>query len=268
MLKDIILQLIFVTSIVTRQIVVIDSGFDMNSAKYSKYIKNIISYTSYFGVNGTTKTDFTKHGSEIVSIIVEDDPNAEIHIIKIFGNSSSASPSYLKMNETVTEISNNSTTKLIINLSFGGPYEEDDISDRLGKEVISHWVNVGHTVVISAGNSNTDACFTTPARIKSGITVGACKSEKFCMEKNKATYSNFGSCVDTYRSGFTLDKKSSGTSFSAPRVVAQINKFVNINPSATQEEIFNYVITNGVNNTNSFSFQITILFLIMYLLLI
>jgi subtilisin family serine protease len=54
-------------------------------------------------------------------------------------------------------------------------------------------INVGVVVVTSAGNDGFDACNKSPASVETAITVGAIDSKD-----SRATYSNYGSCVDVF----------------------------------------------------------------------
>lgn len=84
-------------------------------------------------------------------------------------------------------------------------------------------IRAGVTVVVSAGNENSDACDFMPSGIKSAITVGATG-----LDDHIASYSNFGSCVDIfapgshivsdYSSSDTAVAVMSGTSMACPHV--------------------------------------------------
>ena len=88
---------------------------------------------------------------------------------------------------------------------------------------LANSVAAGVTYAVAAGNSNTDACTQSPARAPSAITVGATTSADA-----RASYSNFGTCVDVFApgSGITSDWNSSdtasntisGTSMASPHV--------------------------------------------------
>jgi len=79
------------------------------------------------------------------------------------------------------------------------------------------------TMVVAAGNSNANACNYSPARVTSAITVGATTSTDA-----RASYSNFGSCLDIFAPGSsitsawhtsnTATNTISGTSMAAPHV--------------------------------------------------
>jgi subtilisin family serine protease len=90
---------------------------------------------------------------------------------------------------------------------------------------LANSVASGVTYAVAAGNSNADACTASPARAPSAITVGATTSTDA-----RASYSNFGTCVDVFApgSGITSDWNSgdtsadintiSGTSMATPHV--------------------------------------------------
>ena len=56
---------------------------------------------------------------------------------------------------------------------------------------VENLFNNGYVMVVAAGNSNTDACSSSPARVSKAITVAATDSTD-----TRASYSNYGSCVD------------------------------------------------------------------------
>jgi len=84
-------------------------------------------------------------------------------------------------------------------------------------------VAAGVTVVVAAGNSNSDACFFSPAFVPSAVTVGSTTSADA-----RSGFSNFGSCVEIWAPGsnivsaiHTRDTGSttmSGTSMACPHV--------------------------------------------------
>ncbi|MGA1362414.1 MAG: S8 family serine peptidase [Ilumatobacteraceae bacterium] len=105
----------------------------------------------------------------------------------------------------------------VANLSLGGGYS------AVMNDAIARAVADGITVVVAAGNSNADACLTSPASAPSAITVAASTSTDY-----KAGYSNYGSCVDLFAPGSSITsawydsttstRTISGTSMASPHV--------------------------------------------------
>ena len=105
-----------------------------------------------------------------------------------------------------------------INLSWQGTGDS-----AIMDEIIEQLFNLGFVVIAAAGNANSDtaACLNSPASASFAISVGAVD-----ITDTKASFSNFGSCVDLWGLGvnvngadFTDDVSyltASGTSGSAP----------------------------------------------------
>lgn len=114
-------------------------------------------------------------------------------------------------------VTNNKVLPAVANLSLGGG------ASTAVDQAVAALVVSGVTAVVAAGNSNTDACRSSPAREPSAITVGATTSTD-----GRASYSNYGTCLDIFAPGssitaawYTSDTATntiSGTSMAAPHV--------------------------------------------------
>jgi aqualysin 1 len=129
----------------------------------------------------------------------------------------------------------------VVNMSIGGGAAQsvDDAVKRLAE--------AGFVVVASAGNSNTDACTQSPARATQALTVGATDNAD-----HRASFSNFGSCVDIFAPGVSIlsashdgDRRSStksGTSMAAPHVAGVAAIAIERLGSASAREIEQYIL--------------------------
>src|SRR5213595_3076772 len=136
----------------------------------------------------------------------------------------------------------NHASPAVANMSLGGGK-----SAALDQAVTSLW-NSGVFLAVAAGNDNADACNASPAGASGVFTVAA--SEK---TDAKASYSNWGTCVEAYGPGSAikstylagLTMTLSGTSMATPHVtgVAALYKAANGDqPSAT---VANWIISNA-----------------------
>jgi subtilisin family serine protease len=131
----------------------------------------------------------------------------------------------------------------VVNMSLGGP-----ASSTLDG-AIRNLIAKGITVVVAAGNSAADACNYSPARVMEAITVAATS-----ILDVRASYSNFGSCVDVFAPGseitstwlgFTATNTISGTSMATPHVAGAIARLISTNPALTPGQITNSLIASA-----------------------
>lgn len=114
-------------------------------------------------------------------------------------------------------------------------------------------VKKGVTMVVAAGNSNADACKSSPASEPSAITVGATDNQDV-----RASYSNYGSCLDVFApgssitsawyTGTTVFATLSGTSMASPHVAGVAALALAANPLATPAEVTAFLLANASAN--------------------
>ena len=114
--------------------------------------------------------------------------------------------------------------------------------------------NDGITVVSAAGNSNVDACTTSPGGNKaSGLTVGATTTTDA-----RASYSNFGACLDLFAPGSgitsagisstTASAVMSGTSMAAPHVAGLAARYLSAATSASPSQVMTAIVNASTPN--------------------
>jgi len=130
----------------------------------------------------------------------------------------------------------------VANMSLGG-----GLSAALNTAT-TNLSNAGVFVAVAAGNDNVDACQASPASAKGVFTTAA--SEK---TDAKASYSNWGSCVEGYAPGsaivsaFLLGTTSSlsGTSMASPHVAGVAVLYKATFGDAPSATVSNWIITNS-----------------------
>ena len=111
----------------------------------------------------------------------------------------------------------------------------------------------GVVVSVAAGNSNGDACNYSPARVPDAITVGAITTIDV-----RASFSNFGSCLDLFAPGSgitsawntssTATNWISGTSMASPHVAGVAALALQSNPTATPAAVSAFLVSSATAN--------------------
>jgi aqualysin 1 len=124
----------------------------------------------------------------------------------------------------------------VANMSLGGG------ANASIDAAVARMTGAGVTVVVAAGNENADACTTSPARASSAITVAA--SDR---GDRRASFSNFGSCVDivapgvsitsAWHRGDTATNTISGTSMASPHVAGAAALVLQGSPGASPAHV-------------------------------
>lgn len=136
----------------------------------------------------------------------------------------------------------------VANMSLGG------VANPALDQAVTNSIKTGITYVIAAGNNNGDACQVSPARTPNAITVGATD-----ISDLRASFSNFGFCVDifgpgvnitsTWNTSNTATAVLSGTSMATPHVVGSVARYLQTNPTAAPGRVLYAVLatsTSGV----------------------
>jgi subtilisin family serine protease len=168
-----------------------------------------------------------------------------LHAVKVLDDSGAGSDS--TVGAGIDWVVKNAVFPAVISMSLGGP-----VSSTLDT-MVKNAVKLGIVIVVAAGNSNEDACNSSPAHVDVVITVAASTEND-----DRASFSNFGSCVTLFAPGTNIVSASnaddtssrtlSGTSMSTPHVAGAVAIYLSRHPTATPDQVKADLICYATNN--------------------
>jgi subtilisin family serine protease len=144
-------------------------------------------------------------------------------------------------------VTKNAKKPAVANMSLGGG------ASATLDAAVQRSIQAGVTYSIAAGNENQNACNDSPARVGAAITVGATDAKD-----NRASFSNFGTCVDIFAPGVnivssfansdTARATLSGTSMATPHVTGAAALVLAQHPGFTPQQVRDALVTAATPN--------------------
>ena len=145
-------------------------------------------------------------------------------------------------------VASNHIKPAVANMSLGGGFSTSS------NTAANNLASAGVFLAVAAGNSNADACNASPASAANATTVAASTSVDA-----KASYSNYGACVDLYAPGSSITSTwigsgtntISGTSMASPHVAGVGALYKATYGDASYSTIRSWLVTNATSGVIS-----------------
>lgn len=188
--------------------------------------------------NDNNATDCNGHGTHVAGTVGSQTygvaKNAKLFAVRVLDCEGSGSTSDVIAG--VEWVTAHHVKPAVANMSVGGG------ASQALDDAIAASIQAGVTYVVAAGNENTKACNSSPARMPLAITVGSTTSSDA-----RSDFSNYGSCVSVFAPGSditstwytsnTATNKISGTSMASPHVAGVAALYLAAHPTATPAQV-------------------------------
>lgn len=198
---------------------------------------------------GGTANDCDGHGTHVTGTIGGSTygvaKGATLHPVRVLGCTGSGS--FAQVISGINWVAANRILPAVANMSLGGGQTAsvDAATNAL--------VAAGVFTAVSAGNSNDNSCFYSPAAAANATTVGSTTTTDA-----RSSFSNYGTCVDVFAPGSsifssyigsnTATATLSGTSMSSPHVAGVGALILSANPTWTPAQVDAAIKTNASLN--------------------
>lgn len=222
---------------------IIDTGIRRTHAEFGGRV-SASGYTAITDGNGTN--DCNGHGTHVAGTVGGATYGAAkgvtLHAVRVLDCGGSGTTSGVIAG--VNWVTSNRVQPAVANMSLGG-----GASTALD-DAVRNSVAAGVTYAVAAGNSNADACTTSPARVSQALTAGSSTNTDA-----RSSFSNYGTCVDLFAPGssitsawYTSDTATntiSGTSMASPHVAGAAALYLAADPGAPPSTVHAAVVDNA-----------------------
>jgi serine protease len=222
---------------------VIDTGIRTAHTQFGGRAANVF---DAFGGNGQ---DCNGHGTHVAGTVGGSTfgvaKSVNLRGVRVLNCSGSGSTSGVIAGVDFVRL--NRQNPAVANMSLGG-----GASSALDTAV-NNLSNSGVPIAVAAGNSNANACNSSPARAANAITVGSTTTSD-----SRSSFSNFGTCLDLFAPGSgilsawwtsnTATATLSGTSMASPHVAGVAALYRQSNPGASAATVRNAIVNGATTN--------------------
>ena len=232
---------------------VIDTGIRTTHSEFAGRMGNSRNFVSsggfLFGGGSVDPADFEDcngHGTHVAGTVGGTTygiaKDVTLHGVRVLDCGGSGSNSGVIAG--VDWVADNHIKPAVANMSLGGG------NSSALDEAVRRAIAAGVTMVVAAGNDNSNACSGSPNRVAEALTVGSTTNSDA-----RSSFSNHGPCIDIFAPGSSItsawyqnDNQTntiSGTSMAAPHVAGAAALLLEQNPNQDPADVFGALLADG-----------------------
>jgi len=233
---------------------IIDTGVLSNHAEFGGRV--IAGYTAISDGGGTT--DCNGHGTHVAGTVGGSTygvaKNVTIVPVRVLDCAGSGTNAGVIAGVDWVTANHAANEKAVANMSLGGG------ASAALDTAVKNSITDGVTYAVASGNSNVDACNSSPARVLEAITVNSSTNTDA-----RSSFSNFGTCTDIFAPGSsitsawytstTATNTISGTSMASPHVAGAVALYLEQNgyqsPSTVAAALYNSSTPNKITSAGT-----------------
>ncbi|SFK95994.1 Serine protease, subtilisin family [Amycolatopsis sacchari] len=218
---------------------IIDTGINLTHSDFGGRAKSGYDFVD----NDSNATDCNGHGTHVAGTVGGSTyglaKGVQLTAVRVLDCSGSGT--YDGVIAGIDWVAQNAVKPAVANMSLGGG------ASTAVDNAVRNAISAGVTFAVAAGNDSANACSTSPARTAEAITVGATTSSDA-----RASYSNYGSCLDIFAPGSsiksdwigssTATNTISGTSMATPHVTGAAALYLATHTSASPATVRNALV--------------------------
>ncbi|MDX8146803.1 S8 family peptidase [Lentzea sp. BCCO 10_0061] len=223
---------------------IVDTGVRITHRDFGGRARNGYDFVD----NDAVAQDGNGHGTHVAGTVAGTlhgvAKQANIVAVRVLNNSGSGTIAGVVAG--VNWVASNHVKPAVANMSLGGG------ANTSLDNAVSGAITRGVTFAVAAGNSNTNAANTSPARVAAALTVGSTD-----RTDARSSFSNYGPVVDvfapgggitsTWNTSDTATNTISGTSMAAPHVAGVVARYLQGNFNVTPAQVATAITSNATN---------------------
>ncbi len=221
---------------------IIDTGVRVSHRDFGGRARNGYDFVD----NDAVAQDGNGHGTHVAGTVAGTlhgvAKQATIHAVRVLNNSGSGTIAGVVAG--VNWVASNHVKPAVANMSLGGG------ANTSLDNAVQGAITRGVTFAVAAGNSNTNAANSSPARVAAALTVGSTD-----RTDARSSFSNYGPVVDVFAPGGgitsawhtsdTATNTISGTSMAAPHVAGVVARYLQGNFNVTPAQVATAITSNA-----------------------